>query len=463
MSDRIASACVPNDASLPWLTTALDRDAMAHHFTSAVLPAFAPAEPRRFALSACEIDHVRYRPGRNCAIAYRLRVLDTLTQMHHDLRFHGRMYPPDSAASRHAKACLQPLEQPPLGPPLHLISSLDMVLWAFPNERKLIGLGAVLDDRRLAAEVLPEVIAAGWGAHWDILRCQRDVIHYTPEHTLTLRVRATLRHTRSGELRPVAMFAKCYHDDTGARTLHTLSALSRQRTGRLRTPTALCYQPSQRVLWQTALNGVPLADLLHERAAAFELLRQAGEQIGALHASPVRVDMHLGFMQLSARIDKAESLLASLLGETGTLAKEACEALRRHMPVDDGHAVLLHGDLHAKNLLAGSAGMALIDMDNCVMGPSAWDLGSFIAALIANGCLQADRHRQRGLIDALLDGYGKGVPEPEALDWSIACALVIERAGRGVSRLKAGRLSGVPALLQRAQKILRYGWREALS
>lgn len=460
-------AAVPEDPDLPWLATALDQTAMSEHFTRTVLPAFHPSHPQRFALQACDIDHVRYRPGRNCAIAYRLRVLDTRTSQCHDLRFHGRMYPPSAAASRHAKASQQPLEQPPLGPPLHLIAPLDMVLWAFPNERKLAGLGAVLDQNRLEQDVLPEVITQRWGHGWQLLRCHRDVVHYVPEHTLTLRVQMTLRQQQTGERRPVVVYAKCYYNDQGALTLNTMVRLNALRSAGLCTPAAICYQPEYRRLWQEAMPGVPLADLLHDSFAAPALMRQAGEQVAALHRAPIQTDEKVTFKKLVSRLDAVETLLARQMGHQAPLIHDLAARLRATVPADTFQPVLLHGDLHAKNFLVGSGGAGLIDLDNCVNGPAVWDLGSFIAALLCGS--RAEAHgcgRVAGHVEWFLSGYGPAASncaQFQGLDWCVACALVIERAYRSVSRLKAGRISALPALLVQAERILEEGWRQVLS
>lgn len=457
-------ASIPVDPHLPWLTTALDRDAMAGHFARLVLPTFAPDRPRRYTLLGCDIDHVRYRPGRNCAIAYRLRVQDSDTRAHHDLRFHGRMYPPAGAPSRHARAADQCLERAPLGPPLHLIEPLDMVLWAFPNERKLRGLGAVLDDARLAAEVLPDVIAAGWGASWQVERFRRDIVHYVPEHALTVRLQVLLRHTGTGERRPVALYGKCQHDDTAATTLRVMRALHAQGRDGPRTPAPLCHQPQLRLLWQEALPGVPLADLLNDEAAVPELMREAGVQIAALHRAQAPAGNVLTWAHLLSRIDAVCTPLAVHLGRNGGLVDDLTNRLRSTVPSHEGEAALLHGDLHAKNFLAGSAGLGLIDLDGCAMGPAAWDLGSFIAALIATDLIQGARGRARRQGALLLQGYGADrwdEPARRTLDWCVACALVIERAWRSLSRLKAGRLTGLPALLDAAARALDSGWREA--
>lgn len=464
MTESAAGIYVPADPKLPWLATALDRDAMSRHFARLVLPTFAPAQPGRYRLHGCDIDHVRYRPGRNCAIAYRLQVLDTATRAHHDLRFHARMYPPAGAHSRHARAADERLEPAPLGPPLHLIEPLDMVLWAFPNERKLRALGAVLDDGRLASEVLPEVIATGWGPSWQVETLRRDIVHYVPEHALTVRLQLGLRHGLTGERRPVALYGKCQHDDQGAATLRVLSALRTQRQHGLRTPTPLCYQAPLRLLWQEALPGVPLADLLHDEAAVPALMRQAGAQIAALHGARAPVSGQITHGHLLTRVDAAAPVLAGEMGDDAAMVWDLTTALQAQLPAQPSEPVLLHGDLHAKNILVGSQGAGLIDLDSCVTGPASWDLGSFIAALIATDIIQRAPGRACGRAALMLQGYGADhwdAPTHRALDWSVACALVIERALRSVSRLKAGRLRTLPALISAAQRSLHQGWRAA--
>jgi Ser/Thr protein kinase RdoA (MazF antagonist) len=142
------------------------------------------------------------------------------------------------------------------------------------------------------------------------------------------------------------------------------------------------------------------------------------------------------------------------------LASELCDALCLQKKELNEPAVCLHGDVHPKNGILLENGVALIDLDQASVGPSAADLGSLLAAL------RYERHiglltesSERALANVFLIGYQQFgmLPEPESLRWHMAAGLFAERAFRAVSRIRLPGLQCLPELLMDAMHLLAGG------
>ena len=67
---------IPADPALPQLATLLDERAMGR-----ILQVELPGEvlEGRYSIEGCRVAHVRYRPGRDCLVGYKLEVGDPAT------------------------------------------------------------------------------------------------------------------------------------------------------------------------------------------------------------------------------------------------------------------------------------------------------------------------------------------------------------------------------------------------
>ena len=223
------------DSHLPQLETALDPAAMRSLLAQACL-----APKNRFEPRECRIGQVRYKPGRNCLIKYDMLLHDTQRDEPVRQIWTGRMYGPGESASRWSKALCRPSTVVATGPSLCHIVQLGMVVWAFPNERKLDGLQVLFDARRLEEEVLP----AALGARAGVLG-KPELVRYVPEHGCTVRVRVSLPAGES------VLFAKIGSSDDGERTAALIRELGRDAW----------YSPRHRILWQREVPDRPPVSL----------------------------------------------------------------------------------------------------------------------------------------------------------------------------------------------------------
>ena len=73
---------------------------------------------------------------------------------------------------------------------------------------------------------------------------------------------------------------------------------------------------------------------------------------------------------------------------------------------------LVHGDLHAGNVLSTHGGPVLVDLELSGIGPAVYDLAPQVVAVRRYGAPEAD-------LDAFLDGYGAELPPAAVLEPSV--------------------------------------------
>jgi len=119
--------------------------------------------------------------------------------------------------------------------------------------------------------------------------------------------------------------------------------------------------------------------------------------------------------------------------------------------------VCVHGDLHPKNVLVGAGGVGLVDLDQTAGGAASDELGSLLASLrAARVAGSLPPAREHACAEALADGYAavRRLPPAATLRAATAAALLVERALRAVTRVRAEGLAVLPALLAEAEGLL---------
>ncbi|MCB0121861.1 MAG: hypothetical protein KDE58_06430, partial [Caldilineaceae bacterium] len=251
---------IVRDQTMPQLAIALDPLLMRLHFQSLLfensgVTAAAPATD--YEVNTCEIVRVKYRAGEKCVISYRLQIQKRGGNQLIEQWLSARLFPIGTAASRYHKALREPLTPPPFGDAVMFLPKLDMVIWAFPNDRKIGGLPALLAAAR-ETEQLAVLVAGRWGATTIIVAHDYQLIHYVPEHTCTVRVKLLLADTATGQTQPATLFAKAYYNEEGAETFRLMQQLWQRaacRQGHLRIAQPIVYCAVDQVLWQEGLPG----------------------------------------------------------------------------------------------------------------------------------------------------------------------------------------------------------------
>ncbi|MFQ5783922.1 MAG: aminoglycoside phosphotransferase family protein [Alphaproteobacteria bacterium] len=462
----MTARALPQDRGLPQLACVLDARRMAREFETRMFgPATRGGSPDGgpFRLRDCRIERIKYQPGKKCTIGYRLSIDDRRSGRSHNQLLSARAFAPGASHSRYQKAKRQVLVSPQFGPPVMHIEPLEMVVWAFPNERKIENLAALTDAGRLRNEILRDIVERHWGPAWRIATVSPTLAHYIPEHTCCIRAALDLCHRRTGEKRPWVVFGKTYYDDRGADAHADMQRLwdgAARIRGALSIPRPLGYQPAYRVLWQEGLAGETFEKRYGDDGADLGLVGKAAEAVADLHTTSIGCRRRTRPRETVSRLLAVTSRLERVRPSCATTAAAVVQRLmndRDRLP--DAAKATLHGDLHTKNMLVAGDRVSLIDLDTLSEGPPSYDIGSFVAAALYRAILcRRTPASTRPMVEMFLGRYRARVPwaiPRSEIAWHTAAALIAERAGRCISRLKAGRLEIVDDLVALADRISR--------
>lgn len=446
-----AAHCLAHDPDLPQLATVLDSTRMRQELARLL----GLSEER---VVDCAIERVRHKPGQSAAICYRLILDKADAKARRDLLVSSRLYPPGQSLARFHKASRDGQHTPVAGLPVMHAEPLDMLVWAYPNDRKLKGIEFIDDIDTLRTDVLPPLVASRWGNTCEIKSLEREIIHYVPEQGLTARVALELARA-PGQRLSWRLYGKHFAGDEGSNTLRVMQELwdsPARRDGNLLLARPVAYQPYYRILWQEEIAGRALA--LKEDMA--EWMQGAGAAISALHRTPITGLRHVRIADILQQLELARATLSrarpDVAAEVSAVVaglKDRASRLAPHRPAT------LHGDLHPKNLIATDGGVGVIDLDNVALGPPLADIGSMCAALQARAVLegaapaQADR-----AISTFVSAYRTAGQIPFSdhdLAWHTAASLITERAYRCVTRAKGQRICGVQRLVALAGEVSR--------
>lgn len=458
-TETLACHETPTDALLPQLSVILDQAAMKDRLQDQMFE--STQERERFVIRSCEIARVRYKPESSCMVTYRLEIEDTTTRETGEQVLCGRAYPKGLSLSQWEKCRMRPLVQPQFGPPLLYLPDLELMLWSFPNDRKMATLPEATEPERFASMILPKLIAAHMGEVWQILGTASQVMHYVGEHTCTIKMSVDLSHPLKNGLQTLILFGKTYYNEEGAETDRIMRQLwdsESRRSGRLALAKPLGYDRQAKTLWQLAVPGITLetCDIDHPEFLPF--LREAAGAIGALHRTPVSGARSVTSADLISNLKSVTSILIRCRPTCGQILLPLVNRLVAQADMIPAHpSATVHGDLHLKNYLVDAARVALIDLDNVCTGSPYLDLGSLIAGLHTYSILhEKSEETVPLLVESFLQAYETHVPWPvrrNLVDWHTAVALITERAYRCVTRLKEGRPDMIEELITLAGRL----------
>ena len=457
---------IPHDNKLPQMAVILDEVNMRGVLEDALnaeAPGDTPAdvECSRLRVRHCKIEWIKYKPDSKCTVCYRLAIDPLPPDSQGELILYGRIYAAGGALSRFRRAQSACLVRPRFGRPLLHLPELDMVVWVFPNDRKLTGLSLIADERRLKDELLGEVLGKALGREWQLVDMTHDIVHYVPEHTCTVRLQLQVQQAPIGDRRLLSLYGKTYYDDEGAETYRIMRELWALESGshtQSRMAQPVMYDSEHRLLWQAGLAGATLRDQDLSGSHFCTLMREAAVTVAWLHRSRVSCSRLFSFDDWLVKLEEMRPVLAQARPSCRERLEPLIDRLRSQAEsLGEQPVATLHGDLHLNNFVEHGTKIALIDMDNVSSGPPARDIGSFIAGVFYQGLLRgiAERVIQRA-VTAFCDQYERSVPwqtPRSVLNWYIATSLLTERARRSVMRLKSGRLNILDDLIDLAGRV----------
>lgn len=305
---------------------------------------------------------------------------------------------------------------------------MSTIFWIFPHDRKLRG----LDQLASPPAALRDVFGAPW--------THGELVAYMPEKAATARC--------ADESGATIGFAKVQVGDEGGRSVAALRAARRglAEDDVLRLPDVVGYLPERHLALYSPAPGRPCNQI--DRAAVPEAMAALGAALSVLHRRPT--DGFAPFVRLKpAGVAAAGRLVQAARPDLAVLTRSLVDGLLAAAP-EPGPTVLLHGDLHPKNVLVHDAGISLVDLDQAGTGPAAAELGGTVARLwCPRPGDEIDATTASAAAVALLDHYHRP-PAHEDLLWYAAAALLVERAVRAISRVDVPALADLERVLTTA-------------
>jgi len=452
---------IPYDETLPQLPMALDASVMLEKFQATMFE--TEQFSHRFRVTDCEVVYVKYKPQKPCTVCYQVVIRDISTNQVHTQLHSARIFESGGSTPRYTNAQHLPLIPPYCGKALIHIPEFEMVIWSFPNDRKLGALPQLTNPGLLQEQLLPELIVQLFGQGWTIIRATTEVMNYVPRYSCTVKVMIQMRNRELAEKQSLIVYGKTYVDQKSGENayavMHELWKTDARTSGKFRMAQPAWYDPTHHIFWQFAVPGATLLQYDMKSPHFAKLLGKTGETIAAFHTLPMTGAGHRKLSDRVSRLQQSNLALSHLKPHVIQLFQHIITLLIEQVEeLGDQPETTLHGDLHFKNFIVDGTSVAMIDLDEIGRGSPFHDVGSCVSFLLYQG-LEAGLSDSRieELVKVFVQGYRKRViwevPEP-VLRWYVVAALIDERVSRCLKKAKPGTVEQIERLLKLAYRLV---------
>jgi hypothetical protein len=414
-------------------------------------------------IDSCVVDRVKYRPGRNCTVSYVLSLYDEKLGGCFDQYVAARFFSNGESVRRYAKAVARDTVQSAAGPTIQHIPALDMVAHWCPNDAKIVALSLLHDEIRFRFLCLDEVVRVLTLGLGHLIDYSMQLVQYVPELRFCARVIVHLKAEPGAALTSQTLYVKTDSDRDGAKTHALMQALSEspaQLQGRLRTPKSVLWQATTGLHWQLSEPGQVLTDL--DARVGSKVSAQVGAHLAALHAVSAIGARKMPVGALLSRLREVAQLLGEAnVGWVPLLSRLVATLESSATTLEREPTVLLHGDLHPRNILIDGSRLTFIDLDSVCFGPVVIELGAWVGdafyrTILDGGSPKKSAPAWRAFLAAYANASSRATDEP-LLAWGTAYHLLCHRAYRCIANMKPGRFEAVPDLLALADLIASAG------
>ncbi len=335
-------------------------------------------------IAGCQILRTRYKTykktssrGKSFLTAcYRLEVENKRTQQLGTQFLYMKAYLQGQSRSEFAKLKPARLIKPEFGEALVHLEDLDVIIWAFPNDPSLPHLPEVVDPE-LVKKYLPFENLSIKSA--DRCEIRVEIVHYYPEQRCTCHY-----ELQSREVDALRLFGKTFKDDSGCELYRRMSYFwekSRDKLDGLFVAPPLGYNETSKTVWQEAVVGKPLVEVMN--VANYEsLLDAVAKGLTALHKSRLPNLPQNDFSELLPELRKKAAKLARAFPSLQNQLQRIVAGLEKSVPDWTRSArQIIHGDFQAKQLLVSDGKVFFFDFDELAFGDPLQDVASFIVDL----------------------------------------------------------------------------------
>lgn len=390
----------------------------------------------------------------------------------------GYLVAPERLREEFKSATKRAKLQPIAGRAACVIPEANLVLLAFPNDRKL---------RLFAqAELLPWLKAKWRQARatmplrarqkkWRIIAARYEVLRYVPDKRFTMRCCLRLQH-KDGRTKEVSVIAKQLSDGKKAKksflSLLGLQAawanVSRLTPKRLlelrkapmpvRFPRALGWDEERALIFLEELPGENLEGVLAEIAVA-PMLHKVGAMLAKFHQTPKRVRKRVTYKSEMQEVRLALREIVAAFPAWRARLRALLLALKSSSEQGEPREVLLHGTFRLNHVFVHEGEPAVLDLDSMRMGPAEYDIANFLSALYyfeAQGRLTAAQRDE--ITRAFLQGYAAQAPfavSAASVLWMLTSLLINKQASKYVSHHHPDREQKLACMLALAEEVMK--------
>jgi|CXWL01.1.fsa_nt_gi aminoglycoside phosphotransferase (APT) family kinase protein len=445
------------DTQFPQLTMALQPLRMKELLQKVLL---TPLDPRKQALllDACVIGEKRYKPGKSCVLSYRLHLHDTRTGAKYEQVVSARLCRLDEGPAEFQRARSQHLVHTPGLQALAYLPEAEMIVWSFPNDRKLSHLPKLLDVEFLKPHLSAQLRTLSIGESHEITAITPKVLHYLPERSCMIRYDLSLQHRSTKACNAVTLYGKTFRDESGAEVYSIMQQLAKQLS---RNATPLGYDRELRTMWQSHVPGLPFLWETLPASRMPTMMRAVARCVAEFHRCTVhtnrRFDPNNLDESLMETITTAEQAYPNYAGRIAALV-DVLLTERQSMAWSESLSTPVHRDLKMGNFLIQGEHVTLIDMDDVCLGDPHTDLGSLIANFHLNGIRAGwgtDRVHESTevFVRAYTEHVPWNVPRPQ-VDWYTAAAFINEITRRSIRQLDSERVKHIGQYLNLCESVL---------
>jgi aminoglycoside phosphotransferase (APT) family kinase protein len=363
--------------------------------------------------------YVRYKPGSSCLVAYRVE----------QAREESLVYVKAFARGQEAKLAKMTSSQETTAFEDELVG-----VSAFPRDRLLPVLGRLSDP-----EFMDGLLARVW-PEGQLRYTHLETLRWKPERRFVARVEE--------EGHPVGVL-KAYCPDDYIRAAK-VAKVSTNGNGLFRTPERFGASDRHRIVLREWLPGTSLTP-----STSIEEIEAVGAVMAGLHR---RARKHLHRWHRSdaaAGVRAAGQFLGQLMPEIADQARSRAAGIAKRIRQLEKRKQPIHGDFSVDQLVLGSFGIGVLDLDNAALGDPAADAGWFIADLelsVVEGTVSTDEVEEAR--SALIAGYRAAGGEDlgERLPLYVSASL-LQRAVEPFRHRWANWPESLAALVRRAEEV----------
>lgn len=333
----------------------------------------------------CKIEYLRYKPGTNCIIAYRLTYSVDIKDILEEILFYAKVYTGDDYINAAEKITSPRLISSPYFEPVIKLPGLSAILYFFPNDSVIEGLKIYSDSKKIQ-RLIYENYDKYPESKWRISNSQMrfKIKRYKPERRVVAKFITKAYRREDNTRERLRLYIRNYADDLGETSFKIQRDLYRLclNVDGLSVPEPIMYIPDFKALFMKKAPGKPLLDFIIRQTSSSHVANVA-QSIAAFHKLEISTlpgKTHADFLgEAKATVD----MLDSILPGNNNYAKRIYDYLSGTINPDwINELSLVHGDLYYGQILLDDNNTYLIDFDRAHRGDSIYDLGNFCAHII---------------------------------------------------------------------------------